>query len=169
MRRLLQALALAGALSLSTGSLALAADPPPGGTLVLQPQAASENCSAAQDALETLVGTLESEILPALLAEARQHLAAEADVAQAWSDFAAAVLLMGDLQLAAWAGLQAVTLDWDAELVGNAGTYLLHAGRDEARTWLLCARDMGARSVFVLEALAVAQETAGDITAAREA
>jgi len=136
---------------------------------MMQPQALSENCGVAQETLEKLVVTFESSIQAALLAEARRHLATQATVAEAWSDFAAAVLLMGDLELAAWAGLQAVRLDWDAELVGNAATYLLHAGRVEARSWLLCARDMGPRSVFVLEALAVAHEKAGDIAGARAA
>jgi hypothetical protein len=109
---------------------------------MMQPQALSENCGVAQETLEKLVVTFESSIQAALLAEARQHLATQATVAEAWSDFAAAVLLMGDLELAAWAGLQAVRLDWDAELVGNAATYLLHAGRSRREAGC-SARAMG--------------------------
>lgn len=167
--RLMRACATLLVALMSLSAPAAAGDAEPAALLATTPGALSESCQTARASLEPLMAALEDNIPPALLAEARQHLGSEASIATVWSDFAAAVLLMGDTELAAWVGLHAVNLSWDGELVGNAGTYLLHAGREEARTWLLCARDLGPPSPFVLEALAAAQEAAGDAAGAREA
>jgi len=138
-------------------------------SLALTPGTATGSCGPARDSIEPLLMAEEATIPAALLSQARAELGANASDPNAWSDFGAAVLLAGDADLAAWAGLQSAKLDWDGELIGNAGTLLLHAGRAEARTWLLCARELGPSSAFVLEALAAAHEAAGDAAAAREA
>jgi len=135
----------------------------------LDPAELPEGCRAIQAGLGDFTATLEAALPPAQVAGATRNVAVEALNATDWNDFAAAMLLLGDAELAAWAGVKAAALDWNAEVVGNAGTYLLQSGRDEARAWLLCARELGPASAFTLEALAVAQEAAGDMAGARTA
>jgi hypothetical protein len=135
----------------------------------LDPSELPEGCRAIRAALADFTQTLEAALPADQVAGATQHVAVAALTAPDWNEFAGAMLLMGDADLAAWAGLKAAALGWSGETVGNAGTYLLQAGREEARGWLLCAREMGFASPYLLEAIAVAQEAAGDMAGAREA
>lgn len=135
----------------------------------LDPTDLPEGCQAIQAGLRDFTAALEAGLPPAQVSGATHNVDIDALTATDWNDFAAAMLLLGDAEFAAWAGIKAAALDWSAEIVGNAGTYLLQSGRDEARAWLLCARELGPASAFTLEALAVAQEAAGDTAGARDA
>lgn len=92
------------------------------------------------------------------------------DEVKAWGNYAAAALLAGDSGVAAWAGLKAVELRWDGETVTNAGIHLYHLGKtQEALELLNCAYEMGYRSPYLFEALAVIHQSQGNNAQARRA
>ena len=89
---------------------------------------------------------------------------------KAWGDYAAAALLANDVARAAWAGLKAAQAAWNGKTVSDAGIYLHHLDRNaQALQFLGCAREMGYRSPYLFEALALVHKAQGADAPAREA
>jgi hypothetical protein len=117
-------------------------------------------CGAARETAKKVRTELEPGISP----QARQA------AAKTLSASAAAALLSGDLQLAAWAGLAAAEAAWNAKTVADAGVYLHYADRATAALQLLtCAHALGSRSPYLFEALATVHKAQGNAGAARSA
>jgi hypothetical protein len=141
--------------------------------LQLVPLEMPQSCGSAEQGARTLLAAYEATIEQTQRDASRKHVAADADrlsEVRRWSDFAAAVLLQGDGEMAAWAALTGIAADWQAEYVANAGIVLAAVGRPaDALPLLTCARDSGFRSPYLFEALAAAHAELGDTGAAREA
>lgn len=141
--------------------------------VALEPPTLSEPCQAAHERAEQLRVELEAALSPQAKAAAEQYVAKPGpgvDAVKAWGDYAAAALLMDDVQVAAWAGLKAAEIRWNGETATNAGVYLYHLGKvEEALQLLNCAYEMGYRSPYLFEALAVIHQTQGNNAQARQA
>jgi hypothetical protein len=140
----------------------------PGGVPALPPP-----CPVARERPQQLLAELDRSLAAQAKQEAKQYAAKpEPGVSpeKAWGDFAAGAALMGDLSLAAWAGLTAAELQWSGEAVTNAGVYLFYLGKTQDSLQLLtCAHAMGERSPFLSEALATVHHKLGHVADARQA
>lgn len=129
-------------------------------------------CQQARERAGQLRAELEASLSAQAKAAAEQYAAKPGpgvSPEKAWGDYAAAALLMGNVPVAAWAGLKAAEIRWNGETVTNAGIYLYHLGKlQEALQLLNCAYAMGYRSPFLLEALAVVHHKLGDVGQARQ-
>ena len=132
-----------------------------------------EQCQAAHERAAKVHDELDTSLSPQAKAAAERYVAKPgpgASLEKAWGDYAAAALLGGDAPVAAWAGLKAAEIEWNGETVSNAGVYLHHLGKaQEALQLLNCAYEMGYRSPYLLEALAVLHQTQGNNARARQA
>ncbi len=131
------------------------------------------SCQAPRERAKQLLAELEKNLSPQSKTEARQYVAKPGpgvSSEKAWGDFAAGAALMGDVSLAAWAGLSAADLQWSGETVTNAGVYVFYLGKQQDALQLLtCAHAMGYRSPFLFEALATVRHKSGQAAEARQA
>src|SRR3972149_1526925 len=136
-------------------------------------QRAPERARRARERALALLAELEAGLSPQAKAAAEQYVAKPGpgvDAVKAWGDYAAAALLADDVPGAAWAGLKAAEIRWNGETATNAGIYLYHLGKvEEALQLLNCAYEMGYRSPYLFEALAVIHQTQGNNAQARQA
>lgn len=96
--------------------------------------------------------------------------AANATAAKGYYDHAVALFVKGRMSEAAAAALLAVNADWQPIYLAGAGTMLSLADhQQDALQFLLCARDLGDRSAYLLEALAALDAAMGKRADAREA
>jgi hypothetical protein len=132
----------------------------------------SEQCENTQKRVPVLRGEFESSLSAQAKSGAEQYAARPGpgvSPEKAWGDYAAASLLIGENAVAAWAGLKAVEIRWSGETVTDAGVYLFHAGKkQDALQFLNCAYDMGFRSAYLLEALAIVHSAGGNNAQARQ-
>src|SRR3989338_2733515 len=132
-----------------------------------------EQCQRARARALALLAELEAGLSPQAKSAAEQYVAKPGpgvDAVKAWGDYAAAALLADDVPVAAWAGLKAAEIRWNGETATNAGIYLYHLGKvEEALQLLNCAYEMGYRSPYLFEALAVIHQTQGNNAQARQA
>jgi len=132
-----------------------------------------ERCTSAPTLVHSLLAEFEKSLPARAVREAQQYAAGSTPgkpADRAWSEYAAAALLSGELAPAAHAGLKAAELRLSGETLTNAGIYLHHAGRSkDALPLLICASDMGFRSAYLLEALAVVHQRLGHGEEARGA
>src|SRR3989338_1220120 len=139
----------------------------------IAPAELPEQCQRTRERAEQLRAELESGLSPQAKASAEQYVAKPGpgvSPEKAWGDYAAAASLMGDAPVAAWAGLKAAEIRWSGDTATNAGIYLYHLGKvEEALQLLNCAYEMGYRSPYLFEALAVIHQTQGNNAQARQA
>lgn len=132
----------------------------------------SPPCRSVQERDEQLISEIEPTLPAQAKAAAQQYTANPGpgvSTDKAWGDYAAAFSLVGEAQVAAWAGLKAVQIRWSGETVANAGVYLYHAGKtQDALQFLNCSYESGYRSPYLLEALAVLHQTGGNNAQARQ-
>jgi hypothetical protein len=123
-------------------------------------------CDRARQRAAEILAEIEKEIPAAMQAFVREVAAGlePGDTpAEGWDQAAALAALNADPPTALWAELQALALQWDEVFATNAGIYLYYLDKhDDAKLFLHCAYDMGARSPFLLEALANAYRTSGE-------
>ena len=155
------------------GAVGIASGAPPPGEKSAPTASAPQACQSARTSAERLLAELQKTVPAAARAGGAQYVAKPAPgslPAKAWGDYAAAALLAGDPTLAALAGLEAAAARWNGETVTNAGIYLHHLGKpQEALHLLLCAIEMGYRSPYLFEALAVIYQSRGEKSQARDA
>jgi len=139
----------------------------------IAPAELPEQCQRARERALALLAELEASLSPQAKSAAEQYVAKPAPGSsreKAWGDYAAAALLADDVPVAAWTGLKAAEFRWSGETVTNAGIYLYHLGKpQEALQLLNCAYEMGFRSPYLFEALAVIHQTQGNNAQARQA
>lgn len=130
-------------------------------------------CQQARERADQLRAELEASLSPQAKAAAEQYVTKPGPGVsreKAWGDYAAAASLMGDAPVAAWTGLKAAEIRWGGDTATNAGIYLYHLGKvEEALQLLNCAYEMGYRSPYLFEALAVIHQTQGNNAQARQA
>src|SRR3990170_165970 len=139
----------------------------------IAPAELPEPCQRARERALALLAELEAGLSPQAKAAAELYVAKPGPgvaAVKAWGDYAAAALLADDVPVAAWAGLKAAEIRWNGETATNAGIYLYHLGKvEEALQLLNCAYEMGYRSPYLFEALAVIHQTQGNNAQARQA
>src|SRR3990172_5468685 len=139
----------------------------------IAPAELPEPCQRARERALALLAEREAGLSPQAKAAAEQYVAKPGpgvSPEKAWGDYAAAASLMGDAPVTAWAGLKAAEIRWSGETATNAGIYLYHLGKvEEALQLLNCAYEMGYRSPYLFEALAVIHQTQGNNAQARQA
>jgi len=132
-----------------------------------------EQSQQARERALALLAELDASLSPTAKTAAEQYVAKPGPGVsreKAWGDYAAGASLMGEPVLAAWAGLKAVETRWTGETATNAGIYLYHVGKaQEALQFLNGAYEMGYRSPYLFEALAVIHQTQGNNAGARQA
>lgn len=129
------------------------------------------DCAAAREAAERWLAELEPLIGADVKGSARTSVDGRPpgqSAALAWDQFGVMALLAGDAEVAAWAGLHAVALEWQPAYLSNAGVHLIQLDRSaDALVLLRCAHGQGFRTPFLLEALAEASRSTGDTAGAR--
>lgn len=131
-----------------------------------------QQCQSTQERAGVLRGELETSLSPQAKAGAEQYVAKPGpgvSTEKAWGDYAAAASLTGGASVAGWAGLKAAATRWSGETVANAGIYLYQLGKtQDALQFLNCAYEMGYRSPYLFEALAVVHQAGGNNGQARQ-
>ncbi|MCM3878377.1 MAG: hypothetical protein NEA02_18410 [Thermoanaerobaculia bacterium] len=132
----------------------------------------SEQCQRTRDRAGVLRAELEASLAAQLKTAAEQYVAKPGpgvSTEKAWGGYAAAASLTGGATVAAWAGLKAAEIRWTGETVTNAGIYLYQLGKtQDALQFLNCAYEMGNRSPYLFEALAIVHQTGGNNGQARQ-
>ncbi len=130
------------------------------------------SCTQAHARAMELLAEIERTILPQVKAEAEKYIANRDrafTVSKAWDNLAVNSMLAGHVNVAAWAGLNAVKNEWSGQYVTNAGIYLIKFRKcAEGMQLLRCAYSMGFRSPYLLEALSTGSVCIGDNAKARE-
>ncbi|HSN20255.1 MAG TPA: hypothetical protein VLS49_06245 [Usitatibacter sp.] len=127
-------------------------------------------CEEARARAAALRADLDRSIGP----KARPFFAGAGRSAATWEAYAGEAYALGGFRAALWGELNALDREWRPRSVSRAGVYLEKLGRaPEASRFLKCARALGYRSPYLLEALASARLRSGDkmgaTTAIREA
>lgn len=130
------------------------------------------SCTQAHGRAMELMTEIERTISPQVKAQAEKYIA-DRDraftVSKAWDNLAVNSMLAGYVNVAAWAGLNAVKNEWSGQYVTNAGIYLIKFRKcAEGMQLLRCAYSMGFRSPYLLEALSTGSVCMGDNAKARE-
>jgi len=153
---------------------AVAVDPAHTSPAAASPAATSlpEPCGPAREAGLQLLAQLDAAI-PLEARERAQRsvdsLAARTTPADAWDQFGIVAMLAGHPDLAAWAGLKAVKLDWQPRYVTNAAVHLINLDKStQALGFLNCAYASGYRSPFLFEALAAVYHRTNDSSRAKQ-
>lgn len=132
----------------------------------------SQQCQATRERGVALRSEMETSLSPQVKAAAEQYAAKPGpgiSSEKAWGDYAAAASLTGGAPVAAWAGLKAAATRWNGETVANTGIYLYQLGKtQDALQFLSCAYEVGYRSPYLFEALAVVHQASGNNAQARQ-